>query len=141
MKLKQLLLLPLLSLLLFSGCSILKPGADPLVVRVEQSEAVALSTFQAVLNIDNANRSFWKTSAPPFHAFCEYLRQPHVVTLNSTNTVTLPRGSAIIYNLDQTKRAYIHSKSYSNVVITALATVEQALYEAQSWVTITSTNR
>lgn len=141
MKRNQLLLLPLLSLLLFSGCAVLKPGADPLVVRVEQSETVALATFNAILNVDNANRSFWRTSAPPFHAFCEFLRQPQVITQSPTNLITLPRGSAMLWSLDATKRAYIGSKSYSNVVVSALATVEQALYEAQSWMTLTVTNR
>src|SRR6185312_16847534 len=37
-----------------TGCAPLQPGADPIVVRTEQTETVAKGTFDDLLGIDNA---------------------------------------------------------------------------------------
>src|SRR5688572_19337335 len=65
---------------LLSGCASIKPGNDPLVVNVERAETIAKSTFDLVLNVDHTDREFWKAKAPAFHDFCNWLRQPQIVT-------------------------------------------------------------
>lgn len=118
---------------LFFGCANIQPGEDPLVVRCEQTEATAKASFDMVLNIDHADRGFWKTNAPAFHSFCEWLRQPQVV--NQTNE--LPRASAMIWSLNNVKVNYQIGRQTSNDVVTALLTLQGAVNEAQAWVTVT----
>lgn len=112
-----------------TGCVKLKPGADPLVVRVEQTEAGAKATFDLVLKIDHTDRGFWRTNAPAFHNFCEWLRQPQPVW----GTNQLPRASAMIVNLDNIKQDYVASRASSNAVISALTVLQSAVREASAW--------
>jgi hypothetical protein len=123
--------LALAVLLVFAGCSggcaTLQPGANALVVRVEQTQVIAKSTFDLVLNVDNSNRPFWTTNLPAFHGFCEYLRAP--VPIDASNS--LPRGAAWLWSLDQTKLSYKSSLSSSNALVSALAVVETGLSQAQ----------
>jgi hypothetical protein len=125
-------------LLLFTSgllsCAHLDTNADPLIVRAEQVEQGAISTFDLVLNLDNANRPFWRTNIPPFHSFCEYLRAPQVV--NVTNTV--PRGVAMVISLQTVKAEYRTSKASSNLLITATATLSSAVNQATSWLSLTT---
>jgi hypothetical protein len=123
---------------IISSCASLAPGADPLVVRVEQAETTGKSTFDLVLNEDNSNRSFWKTNAPAFHNFAEWLRQPQ--TVEATNT--LPRASAMLISLDDVKLAYKASKTAgnSNLLYTIVATTEAAVSQASAWITISTNN-
>ncbi|HWC60859.1 MAG TPA: hypothetical protein VHC44_14280 [Verrucomicrobiae bacterium] len=114
------------------GCVQLQPGADPIVVRVEQTETVAKSSFDLVLNVDNSNRPFFATNAPPFHRFCEWLREPQ--TVEQTNT--LPRAAAMLVSLDDVKLAYKNASVGSNDVLTALATVQSAMSQANAWLTV-----
>ena len=120
------------SLWAWAGCAPLQPGADPFVVRVEQAETTAQSTFDLVLNLDYANAGWWKTNAPAFHAFCNWLRTPQTVDL----TNTLPRCSAMILSLDDVKLSYQASKANSNDVYSALMTLESAVNQAASWATV-----
>lgn len=133
----KILLLTLVSgamALLFSSCKTLQPGADPLIVRTEQTETIAKATFDTVLNFDNSNRAYWQTNAPAFHNFCEWLRAPQTVEV----TNTLPRAAAMLISLDDTKLAYKSAAVSSNVLVEALATVQAALNQAQAWTTISS---
>lgn len=134
-KKKTLLSLSLALALLAGGCAMLSPKANPLIVRTEQTQTIALSTFDAVLHLDDSNRPFWTTNAPPFHRFCEWLRQP--VVLNSTNT--LPRGAAILWSVDQAKLTYQKTASGQDQLTAALATLETALSQAQAYLTQTQT--
>lgn len=111
------------------SCAILQKGEDPLVVRTEQAEALAKANFDLVLAIDNSDRGFWILKAPRFHQFCEWLRQPTPVW----QTNWLPRASAMILSVNNIKRDYIASKSYSNVLFSALITLESASTEAGAW--------
>lgn len=86
---------------LFAGCAALDPGADPVVVRVEQTSTIAKGTFDLVLHTDHSARAFWKEKAPAFHEFCEELRTPTQV-----DGITLPRCSAALWSLDRIKRDY-----------------------------------
>ncbi len=127
---KYLLIAVAVTPLLFAGCAGLTKGADPIVVRVEQSETIAYSTFDTFLSIDNANRNFFLSNAPAFHQFAEYLRAPTIV--NGTNLI--PRGKAFIYSLDQVKLQYKSGLATSNQVANVLATLEVALMQAQQYI-------
>ena len=115
------------------GCATLKPGADPLVVRTEQALTMGKSSFDLVVLFDHANRPFWATNAPAFHAFAEWLRQPQPVP-EITNT--LPRAAAMLYSLDVIKRDYQASKASSNYLWSALVTFESAANQASAWLVV-----
>jgi len=126
-----------LCLLFLAACSALKPGADPLVIRAEQTETIAKSTFDATLGIDHADRGFWRTNAPAFHGFCEWLRVLQPINARGD---TMPRASAMIYSLDVVKRDYQVSKSSSNAVYSAIATLLSAVNQATGWIMVATNN-
>lgn len=123
--------LPLIGLALW-GCATLQPGADPLVVRVEQAETSAKSSFQLVLSVDQLDRGFWRTNAPAFHGYCEWLRVPTAYQV----TNTLPRYRVLLLSLDDVKRDYKAARSSSNALFTALATLNSAANQASAWLQI-----
>ena len=123
-----------LAALILCGCASLQSGADPLIVRAEQTETIAKSAFDTVLQFDNSNRSFWETNAPAYHSFCEWLRQPQTVEV----TNTLPRAAAMLVSLDDIKLAYKSSTASSNALVEAISTVSAAVSQAQAWVTIST---
>jgi hypothetical protein len=125
-KVQSFLALALALLAITSGCSHLQPGADPLVVRCEQTETIAYATFDTFLQIDDSNRAFWKTNTPALHSFAEYLRAPV-----PDGTANCQRGISYIRGLNTVKRAYKQGSASSNAVVTILATVETAVIEAQ----------
>ena len=120
--------------LLLAGCASLQPGADPLIVRAEQTETIAKSAFDTVLKFDNSNRGYWETNAPAYHSFCEWLRQPQTVEV----TNTLPRAAALLISLDDIKLAYKSSTASSNALVEAITTVSAAVTQAQAWITIST---
>ena len=115
----------------FLGCASLAPGADPIVVRTEQAETTAKSTFDLVLNVDQADRGFWRTNAPAFHGFCEWLRVP-----TPAGTNILPRCSAMIWSADMVKQSYKAGAASSNTLYTVVVTLESAITQACAWTTI-----
>jgi hypothetical protein len=117
------------------GCAQLRPGEDPLVVRAEQTEAAAKASFDLILNIDHSDRGFWRTNAPAFHAFAEWLRQPTVVWI----TNSLPRASVMIANLNNIKTDYLLARQGSNVLITAISVLQSVSSQAGAW-SIIATN-
>jgi len=135
---KKLLIIPLLALFIVTGmtCRPLDPGADPFVVRVEQSQTVANATFDFVLNLDQSNRPFWRTNAPAFHQFCEWLRTPQKY---GTNTV--PRAVLIELNVSDLKLAYKASRTSgnSNALWSAWSVLNQAIIQSTSWSNIVTT--
>jgi hypothetical protein len=122
-------ILTIVSSLFLAACASLKPGADALVVRAEQTEASAKASFDLLLSIDHSDRGFWKTNLPAFHGFCEWLREPQIALV----TNILPRASAMILSVNAVKRDYILSKSYSNSLVSAIAVLESACAEAGTW--------
>lgn len=124
-----------LATMTLSGCVALQPGADPLVVSVERSETVAKGSFDLVLNLDNSNRAFWRTNAPAFHEFCEWLRQPQTVA-DTYGTNTLPRGLAMLMSVDDIKMDYEASRASSNALLESLATLQSAANQASDWSTV-----
>ncbi len=124
--------------LFMTGCVPLKPGARAVVVRAEQSITVANATFDSAVHIDDANRSFFRTNAPAFHQFCEWLRVP-VVMVPLTNS--LPRGLAIVASADAVKETYkaTNTTNAYAALINSLAIVESATSQAQKFILETST--
>ena len=122
--------LPLVLAVFLAGCAVLNPNADPVVVRVEQTQTIALATFDAVLSLDNSNREFWKTELPGFHSFCEWLREPQKL-----ETKVLPRGSAMLWSLNEVKKSYKAQLATKDKLVAALSVVESALRQAQGWLT------
>lgn len=108
----------------WNGCATLDPGADPLVVRTEQSLDGATNLFTTIVHVDNANRDFYRSNAPAFHRLAESLRQPVLLPGQAT---LVPWGEAIIINAWQTKQAYKQARDAGN---------SNALYLA--WVTLNS---
>jgi hypothetical protein len=115
--------------LITAGCAPLQPGADPIVVRTEQAETVGKAAFDLILHVDNGNRSFFATNAPPFHEFCDWLRVPQ--TIEGTNTQ--PRVVALILSLDDVKLDYQRGLTTSNALWVACTTFEGLVSQAQAW--------
>ena len=110
------------------GCASLQSGADPLIVRVEQTETSAVATFDLALSVDDVNRPYWRTNAAVYHRLCEWLRD--------TNAPGgLQRSLAIVKSLDDMKLAYKASKTAgnSNALVTALLMVDAAASQAVEW--------
>lgn len=128
------MIVPILALLV--SCATLQPGADPFVVRVEQTQTGALATFDFILRIDHSNRSFWLTNAPGFHNFAEWLRTPQAYGTNSVS-----RCVAMQLNVDDLKMAYKASKTTgsSNVLWSAWAMLNAAIVQSTSWSNIVTT--
>lgn len=121
---------------LILGCVPLQPGADPVVVRAEQAESGAFTTFTSFLQFDDANRALLVSKAPAVHNFAEYLREPTVVGTNSS----LPRNIAFIISLDQVKRDYKAGRATSNALDTATTTLISVLNQVNIYIG-SSTNK
>lgn len=119
---------------IFSACAHLDPSADPLVVNAERLEAVATSAFDSAVNLDNSNRPFWQTNAPAFHAFAEWLRAPVVIEQQGA----FPRGLAMVKLVDDAKLTYKANRAQSNILLNAVADLQTAVIQAQSWNNIIS---
>jgi hypothetical protein len=117
-----------------TGCSTVAPGQDPLVVRAQQAETNAYSTFDFFLKVDNNNRAFFIANAPAVHAFAEQLRQP---VMDGTNQTRL--GLLWITQLDRITQAYISGGGSSNAVEASIATISSAATAAALDVTVFAT--
>lgn len=114
-----------LALATMIGCATIDQSADPLVVRAEQVETAALSTFDLVLNIDNSNRPFFKANIPQFHEFAEWLREP-------VPPDQWPRATAMIKSLHQIKVAY-KTNHDQGALTQSISTIEMAMSQASTW--------
>lgn len=83
---------------------------DPVVVNAERALTMGQATFELVVNTDDANREFYKTRLPAFHALAESLRAP---TLAKDGT-ELRRGTALLWDLAKDKEAYQLAKGTNN---------------------------
>lgn len=120
---------------LFVGCATnLQPGADPLTVRVEQGETIGLASFNFVVNFDDSDRGFWRTNAPAFHDFAEWLRTPI-----QSHGQTQRRGLAMLNEVDSAKVEYQNDHSKSNALLIVFSALTQASEQAQAWRTIVTT--
>lgn len=120
---------------LHTGCAHIAPGNDPVVVNTERLETSSKATFDMVLNFDNQDRGFWRTNAPAFHNFCEWLRTPVTVDYSAANN-SLPRASAMIYNVDQAKQKYAQLGGSTNALWATIQTLMSATSQAGSWANI-----
>ncbi len=139
------------SLCLLTGCAAIAPGSDPVVVRAEQLQTVANASFSLVVRLDNADRPFWRTNAPAFHAFVEHLREPVQMPAPATapsallpgaqlleGRATLPRFIAVQWNLDTAKLEYkaIKSAGSSNALAAAMLTVQVLTQQSSAWLSV-----
>jgi hypothetical protein len=124
--------------MMLAACAHLQPGADPLVVRAEQTETVAKGSFDFVLNFDNADRGLWRSNAPAFHAFCEWLRQPmpYAGLGVGVGVTELPRDAVMLLQFDDIKMAYKGSRATSNALDEAIITLSSFAKQASAWSTI-----
>jgi len=118
-----------------AGCANLQSGADPIIVRAEQLETTATASFDLVVSVDNSDRGFWRTNAPAFHQFAEWLRTP-VPTASNPNE---PRGLGMILLVDSAKLQYQMNKSQSNLLFSAMSDLAFAESQASAWSTIVKT--
>lgn len=121
---------------LITGCASLQKGADPVIVRAEQTQTIAYGTFDTFLKIDAADRGFFRTNVPAMHEFAESLRKWVVLDAQSNR-----QWVAYCQSLDRVKLAYKAGTATSNQVLTVLATVETALAESQQYLSQVSTNK
>lgn len=126
MKTKLALLLSTFGLLLCFGCAALSPGADPIVVRAEQTISIAFATINTFTKLDDENRELFRTKVPEVHAFAEWLRAP-------IGYPPAPRGIALIASAHSVKLAYKAARTPDNKanLVTALAALECAVIETQ----------
>jgi hypothetical protein len=68
-------ILRLLPILLLLGCAALQPGADPIVVRAEQTTAIALDTFDLFLRVERQNEASLYKLNPKIHDFANLIRR------------------------------------------------------------------
>lgn len=125
----------LILLLITASCSTVDPGADSLVVRAEQAETIARSTFDLILGIDNSNRPYFRTNAPAFHVFSEYLRAPVTIGTN-----TGPRSIQMILSLNSVKNQYKKSRGKEGDLLTAILTLQASVDQASAWMATVNTN-
>lgn len=128
-----------------SGCATVAPGADPLVVRVEQTQATGQAVLDAVVHIEHSEAGFFRTNAPAFYQFAEWLKQPQPVPVfissaTTNGAVSLPRGLAMLWSLDQVKLAYKAGAASSNSVLMVLSPVEAMLSQANAWLVLSTNN-
>lgn len=117
------------------GCKTVSPGSDPVVVHAEQVETSASAAFDFVVNIDNSDRGFWRTNAPAFHNFAEWLRTPVPIPSNPNE----PRGLGMIKQVDEAKLAYEADRAQTNALSRAVLDLQAALDQASAWSTIIKT--
>lgn len=115
---------------LFSGCAVLNPNSNALIVRVEQTESIGYATVHQLVLADYTLRSQGVTNSTLYN-LAQWFRQPYIATANGVVT-NLPRGQAIFWTLDQLKLAYKSSLVSSNDLITALSIADSALSQAQN---------
>lgn len=123
---------------LVTGCAgKLDPGADPLIVSIERTQTFSEGGFDLVINLDHADRGFWRTNAPAFHQFAEYLREKLPVT-NVPGRTNLQRYLLAQWQLDQAKLAYRATKSAatSNEMVAARIVLQDLSNQTAAWLTI-----
>jgi hypothetical protein len=105
-----------------AGCSTIAPGADPLIVRTEQTETFATNTFNTFLTLEWENQAFVLANAPYIHTFAESLRQP---VMDGNKPIRQCYYWVLL--LDRAKVAYQAGTGSSNQVLNALSAVETPL--------------
>lgn len=116
----RLLLLLVLILSLNSGCKTVLPGNDPVVVRAQQTEQIAFTTFDTYVHIEDKYRATLWNASHDFKMVADKIRTDAPAWFKSFDAV-----------LD----AYKANRSQQNKANLAagLATLEQAVIEAQGY--------
>jgi hypothetical protein len=119
-----------LSLWFITGCA--TPTGDAVVVRAEQTIAIAYDTLDTFLKLEHDNKEMVKAKLPEVHKFAEKLRQP--VTVGGK---TQPFGVSVIQSALDVKNAYKRNRTPENKanLITALSALESVVRESQQHLT------
>ena len=128
----KLLLALALPAFLLTGCKSLDAGADPLVVRTEQTQTMATAALDTFLKIDNQNRLLIATNLPSVHAFAEWLRVKTPSADGTTNVTA--RWVSLLQSTESAKLAYKQNRSPDNStkLNAALTALDVASKQAQS---------
>ena len=120
---------PLLIVALMTACGTLQPGADPFIVRAEQTQQVAFDTFDTFVTMDNNNRTLFRTSFPEAHAVAEWLRAP----VTRIDGKTMQRGLSILEDLKAAKALYkaVPNTANKTALAVQLAKTENTLSTVQ----------
>lgn len=108
---------PLISLvlLMLSGCAAVQPGADALLVRTEQSEAIGLVTVDAALRFESENRE-----ALP-------------VAVRKAAAGVRSHAARAFVSLDDVRLAYKAGTASESKVLVAMAVVEELVSQVIWW--------
>jgi len=118
-------------IIIATGCITTQSTSDNIIIRAEQAESGTKAAFDFVTASDDINRAFWKTNAPAFHNFAEWLRTPL-----TNNGVMYRRGLLMIKQVDDAKMLYKSNASQSNALLNVILDLEAAKSQASAWSTI-----
>lgn len=120
----------LLAAIILSGCASVEPGNDPLIVRSEQTAQIALSTFDALFNIEYSNREWIDAYAPMMRDRVNHLRDYAPVALKSLRTATAEyrseRSEVTASKLQAVLSSIASGLSEANQLITELSTMNHS---------------
>src|SRR5688572_9560710 len=74
---------------LFTGCSSILPGNDPVVVNAERTTAIALDTFDTFLKFEYENKESLEKISKDIHKVAETIRKNGKDWLVSARTLTV----------------------------------------------------
>lgn len=109
--------IPLLALvLLFSACNVLQPGADPVVVRAEQTTASAYDSFETFKKYEYDNRVTLESLNPKIETYANIVRR------NEKKWLQTARAETMAYKNNRNDQ----NKANMN---TAIAVLEEAMHQ------------
>lgn len=105
------------------GCAAIAPGNDALVVNAERTTQIAVDTIDAFLLLEYQNRAAYAAISPDIRTAADYMRD------NAPGWIKSARNVTKVYKANRTP------ENKANLV-TAIATLEQAMREAQQYLTL-----
>lgn len=113
----------ILPLFLLTACASLQPGADPVVVRAEQTRSIAFLIFDTFLKAEHDNRALL-AGTPEIHAAAEHIR------INGPKWIDDLTALIAVYKANRTPENKANLATGLAVLNTALVTAEKYLAEA-----------
>jgi len=81
-------IIPIVALLLMSGCAGILPGNDPVLVNAERTTALAYTSFDSFFALERNQDAFVKANLPQVHKFANDLRRNAPQYLASARSAT-----------------------------------------------------
>lgn len=107
------------------GCATVADGNDAAVVNAERTTQIAIDTIDAFLLLEYQNREAYAAISPEIRVAADYLRD------NAPGWIKSARNVTKVYKANRTP------ENKANL-ITAIATLEQAMREAQAQLTLSN---